>query len=106
MIMDREAFVQGYMSKTANAKDLFTWARDNAVLLGASVPVLAGLSTGALTSAVTSPSKLDQKTLQKKLHALELKEYRTELERRKAIAKKQGINESSEEVSTGRSLRI
>jgi len=115
--MDREAFIAGYISKTAKtegilgkvsgkALDLATWLRDNATTLAVTAPVLAGLGTGALASAITSPSKLDQKTLQKKLHALELKEYRTELERRKALAKRNGINESSEVTSPGRSLRL
>jgi AmiR/NasT family two-component response regulator len=110
MIMDKQAFLAGYMDKEGSVGSKSTalagWLKDNAIALGIAAPVLAGIGTGALASHINSPSKLDQQSLQKKLHALELQEYRTELERRKALAKRKGINESSGETSTERSLRI
>jgi hypothetical protein len=111
--VDKKAFLEGYVSKTASIAGtgkaltgVAKWAVDNAVMLGTLAPVLAGIGTGALSSKITSPSKLDQQTLQKKLLAIELQEYRTELERRKALAKRKGINESTEEQTPERSLRL
>ena len=108
--MDRQAFLAGYMDKEggvgSKSAALADWIKDNAIALGVAAPVLAGIGTGALASHINSPSTLDQQTLQKKLHALELQEYRTELERRKALAKRKGINESSGEDTPERSLRI
>jgi hypothetical protein len=106
------AFLAAYMSKEAKgevlgaASSAAKWVADNALLATIIAPLAVGAGAGALASHATSPDKLDQKALQNKLHSLELKEFRTQLERRKKLAKRKGINESTTEVSGGRSLRI
>lgn len=104
------AFLAAYMSKEASVGSSVAtaskWVADNALLASVIAPLALGAGAGAIASHATSPDKLDQKALQNKLHSLELKEFRTQLERRKKLAKRKGINESTTEVSGGRSLRI
>ena len=108
------AYLKGYMSKSAGFLDRITgaatgaasWGLDKAVLAALAAPLAAGVGAGAIASHVTSPGSTDRKIIQNKLHSLELQEFRTELERRKKLAAKKGINESEGEVNQARSLRI
>jgi len=104
------AYLAGYLSKSAGVlgtgTDVAKWGMDKLLMLGLLGSAGIGAGAGALASKVTSPDVGDHKAIQNKLHSLELKEFRTELERRKKLADKQGINEANEEVSEGRSLRI
>jgi hypothetical protein len=98
-----QAFLAGYICKEADLKDI----PGKLALLAITAPLAVGVGAGALASKMTSPSSLDHKALQNKLKSLELQEYRTELERRKELAKKKGIAESKDdEVQDARSIRI
>ena len=47
------------------------------------IPALMGAGAGSLHSKMTSPSNVDQETVQKSLEAAELEEFQAELQRRR-----------------------
>jgi len=109
-ITQKDAYLDGYMNKTADILGAGVkgaqWGMDKLLLLGLLGSAGIGAGAGAIASKVTSPDVGDHRAIQNKLHSLELKEFRTELERRKKLAARHGINDANEEVNEGRSLRI
>jgi len=106
----KDAYLDGYLNKTAGVLGTGVgaakWGMDKLLLGGLLLSTGIGAGAGALASKLSSPDIGDHRAIQNKLHSLELKEFRTELERRKKLAAKHGINDSNEEVNEGRSLRI
>ena len=120
MINKKLGFVDAYMGKTAQG----AWARAalpasaEAAKFGGEtlasilpylllVPVLMGAGAGALHSKVTSPSKLDEASVQKALEVAELEEFMAELSRRKAQASKEEEEDKEKLGAPGeRSLHI
>ena len=64
------------------------------------IPALMGAGAGTLHSKLTSPSKLDQETVQKALEAAELEEYQAELRRRRVDAERKEGDPGNRESRT------
>jgi len=95
--IQKEAFLQGYLHKTAGPLDTFLETARGGTAAGwqavqsiapilMALPVAAGIGTGALHSKLTSPTPTDQEATQKALEVAEQEEFATELERRRAQA--------------------
>jgi hypothetical protein len=94
---NNEAFRLGYLDKEANifgdlvgtgASKGAELGFDLSKLLAIGGPAILGAGAGHLLSSATSPTKTDEATLQRQLHAMELQEFEAELRRRKAIEEK------------------
>ena len=89
--MNKEAFLSGYIAKQATSPMMFgvEGLRLGGDVLSAvapyaiAAPIVLGAGAGLLHSKMTSPSKLDQESVQKALEAAELDEFMAELKRRR-----------------------
>ena len=94
-----EGYLDGYMCKEANTlaailtsigsgvtgvtKSVAEAAANYGIPLAILAPAAAGIGAGALHSKITSPTNIDQETLQQTIEAGELEEFEKQLKKQK-----------------------
>jgi hypothetical protein len=112
--MNKSAYLDGYLTKMAGVGDIAAKGAEAGVdLLSALlpyalvVPPLLGAGAGLAHSKMTSPTVMDQESVQKALEAAELEEFAAELKRRQAQEEFEAAKRNEEKESpSARTLHI